>query len=178
MSFKKPFLLSILLIFSLNILSQTSNVLVTNLSEYNSAIKEAKPGSVIILKNGIWKDVKINAYGKGEKGNPIQVKAETPGKVIISGNSTLNIYGEYVIVSGLWFKDGNTEYKSVVQFRKDSKTFANNCRLSNSTISYFETKNPIKNHWVDIWGKNNRVDHNNFTGKTSEGTTLVVWLNS
>lgn len=176
MSFKKPFLLSILLIFSLNILSQTSNVLVTNLSEYNSAIKEAKPGSVIILKNGIWKDVKINAYGKGEKGNPIQVKAETPGKVIISGNSTLNIYGEYVIVSGLWFKDGNTEYKSVVQFRKDSKTFANNCRLSNSTISYFETKNPIKNHWVDIWGKNNRVDHNNFTGKTSEGTTLVVWL--
>ncbi|MCG1037387.1 polysaccharide lyase 6 family protein [Polaribacter sargassicola] len=151
-------------------------VLVSNIVEYNASIKNAKPGTTIILKNGIWKDVKLNAYGNGEEDNPIIVKAETAGKVIVSGNSTLNIYGEYVIVSGLWFKDGSSSYKSVVQFKKDSKTFANNCRLTNSAITYFENNAGLKDHWVDIWGKNNRVDHNNFTGKTSEGTTLVVWL--
>ncbi|WP_156109142.1 polysaccharide lyase 6 family protein [Polaribacter sp. Hel1_85] len=158
--------------------SQTNaqEILVSNITEYNNAIKAAKAGDIIVLKNGVWKDVKLNAYGKGEEGNPILIKAETAGQVIISGNSTLNIYGEYIIVGGLWFKDGDTEYKSVVQFRKDSKTFANNCRFTNSTISYFNTETPLKDHWVDIWGKNNRVDHNNFTGKTSEGTTLVVWL--
>ena len=150
--------------------------LVSNINEYNNTIKTAKPGDVIVLKNGVWKDVKLNAYGHGEEGNPILIKAETPGEVIITGNSTLNIYGEYIIVSGLWFKDGNMEYKSVVQFKKDSKTFANNCRLTNSTISYYQSKENLKDHWVDIWGKNNRVDHNNFTGKTSDGTTLVVWL--
>nr|WP_317039202.1 polysaccharide lyase 6 family protein [Polaribacter atrinae] len=146
------------------------------LLEYNTTIKSAKPGDIIVLKNGVWEDVELNAYGKGEEGNPILIKAETPGEVIITGNSTLNIYGEFIIVSGLWFKDGNTTYKSVVQFRKDSKIFANNCRLTNSTISYFNSKENLKDHWVDIWGKNNRVDHNNFTGKISEGTTLVVWL--
>ena len=152
--------------------------MVSTISEYNSAIKNSKAGTVIILKNGIWKDIKLNAYGEGTSENPIIIKAETAGEVIISGNSTLNIYGSYVIVSGLWFKDGNTEYKSVVQFKKNSETFANNCRFTNSTISYFDIKKGIelKNHWVDIWGKNNRIDHNNFTGKTSEGTTLVVWL--
>ncbi len=152
------------------------DLLVTNITEYNTAIKTAKAGDVIVLKNGIWKDVKLNAFGKGEKGKPIVVKAETSGQVIISGNSTLNIYGEYVIVSGFWFKDGDSSYKSVVQFRKDSKTFANHCRLTNSTISYYKVSEGIKDHWVDIWGKNNRVDHCNFTGKTSPGTTLVVWL--
>ena len=152
------------------------NKIVANINEYNAAIKESKAGDVIVLKNGVWKDVKLNAFGNGTEENPIIVKAETSGEVIITGNSTLNIYGEYVIVSGLWFKDGATNYKSVVQFRKDSKTFANHCRFTNSTISYFETDGSVKNHWVDIWGKNNKVDHNNFTGKRSEGTTLVVWL--
>ncbi|WP_341222331.1 polysaccharide lyase 6 family protein [Polaribacter atrinae] len=151
-----------LIIHNINLHAQ--EVLVSSITEYNTTIKSAKPGDIIVLKNGVWEDVELNAYGKGEEGNPILIKAETPGEVIITGNSTLNIYGEFIIVSGLWFKDGNTTYKSVVQFRKDS------------TISYFNSKENLKDHWVYIWGKNNRVDHNNFTGKISEGTTLVVWL--
>lgn len=167
----------LILILSLTSLKTSAQeILVSNINEYNTAIKKAVPGTTITLKNGVWKDVKLNAYGNGEENKPIVVKAETAGEVIISGNSTLNIYGEYVIVSGLWFKDGDSNYKSVVQFRKDSKTFANNCRFANSTISYYRVADGIKDHWVDIWGKNNRVDHNNFTGKTSPGTTLVVWL--
>lgn len=168
------YLAIVVLFFSAKINAQ--EVIANNINEYNNIIKTAKSGDVIILKNGIWKDVKLNAFGKGEKENPIIIKAETPGKVIISGNSTLKIYGNYVIVSGLWFKNGDSKYKSVVQFRKDSKTFANNCRFTNSTISYYKVEDGIKDHWVDIWGKNNRVDHNNFTGKISPGTTLVVWL--
>tara|TARA_B110000208_G_scaffold139117_1_gene167877 strand:- start:13354 stop:15738 length:2385 start_codon:yes stop_codon:yes gene_type:complete len=151
-------------------------VLVSSISDYNKTIKTAKPGSVIVLKNGVWNDFKMNAFGDGLKGNPIIVKAETPGEVFMTGNSTLNISGNYVIVSGLWFKDGNSSFKSVVQFRNDAKEYANNCRFTNSTISYYKVKEGIKDHWVDLWGKNNRVDHNNFTGKTSPGTTLVVWL--
>ncbi|WP_166386878.1 MULTISPECIES: polysaccharide lyase 6 family protein [unclassified Polaribacter] len=156
--------------------SNAQDILVSNITEYNNAIKTVKPGTAIILKNGIWTDVELNAYGKGTANNVINIKAETAGKVIINGNSTLNIYGEYIIVSGLWFKDGHSSFKSVVQFKKDSNTFANHCRFTNSTISYFRVDTGIKDHWVDLWGKNNRVDHNNFTGKTSPGTTLVVWL--
>lgn len=169
------FSLFIIFLFGTNIILAQEK-LVSNIIEFNNTMNLAAPGDVIVLKNGIWKDVKLNAYGKGEVDRPILIKAETPGEVIITGNSTLNIYGEYIIVSGLWFKDGNTEYKSVVQFKKDSKNFANNCRFTNSTISYYKSKENLKDHWVDLWGKNNRVDHNNFTGKTSAGTTLVVWL--
>ncbi len=152
---------------------------VSNISEYKEAIKSINSGGTIILKNGVWKDAKLEAYGNGTKESPIIVKAETPGQVVLSGDSSLKIYGTHVIVSGLWFKDGSTTSKYVVQFKKNNETFANNCRFTNSTISNFDIKDKdgdLKNHWVDLWGKNNRVDHNNFTGKTSAGTTLVVWL--
>lgn len=173
---KKYLLIYIVILFFNTHDFEAQEKFVDSISEYNEAIKKAKAGDVLILKNGVWKDVEINAYGKGTKDLPIVIKAETAGKVIITGNSTLNIYGDFIIVSGLWFKNGNSTYKSVVQFKKNTKLFANNCRLTNSTISYFKVTPGIKDHWVDIWGKNNRVDHNNFTGKTSAGTTLVVWL--
>lgn len=151
--------------------------MVSTISELNDAIKSAVPGTTIILKNGIWKDVHLEVYGIGKEKKPITVKAETNGKVIITGDSKLQIYGKYVVVDGLWFKDGSPTSKSIISFRKDSKEFAFNCRLTNSTISYFNpSEKHLKTHWVDLWGRNNRVDHNNFTGKTNEGTTLVVWL--
>ena len=141
MSIFKHIVLLFLLLLAPSIVGQ--EVLVASISEYNITIKNAEPGSVIVLKNGVWNDFKMNAFGDGEKGNPIIVKAETPGKVLITGNSTLNISGNYVIVSGLWFKDGNSSYKSVVQFRNDAKAYANNCRFTNSTISYYSVKESI-----------------------------------
>ena len=174
---KTTYLPLLIALFLFTSLAYSQDLIVSNIVEYNTALEKVNSGGTIILKNGEWKDTKLLAHGNGTKENPIIIKAETPGEVILSGDSSLDIYGNYVIVSGLWFKDGKSTSKSVVQFRKNSKEFANNCRFTNSTISYFDlADDSIKNHWVDIWGKNNRVDHNNFTGKTSAGTTLVVWL--
>lgn len=172
----KSIFLHFFICFSIAIFSQETKT-VANIDEYKSAIKKAVPGSKIVLKNGVWKDVALEAFGTGTKENPIVIKAENAGKVILTGNSTLKIYGAYIIVEGLWFKDGNPTSKSIVSFRKNSTQFANNCRFTHSTISYYNPEDKsINSHWVDLWGKNNRVDHNNFTGKTNDGTTLVVWL--
>ena len=170
--------LFILLIFcQLNIFSQ-NNLVVSNITEYNNAIKTALPGTTIILKNGTWRDLTLNAYGKGEKENPITIKAETPGEVIITGKSKLNIYGEYLIVEGLWFKDGQPfENGSIISFKKNSEQYAINCRFTNNTISYFNpTNRSVKSHYISLWGRNNRIDHNNITGKNNLGSTLVVRL--
>lgn len=176
--FKKSYFF--LLSFFINIcllMSQESTLIVSNIKEFNNAIKNVQEGNTIVLKNGEWKNINLNVKGIGVKEKPIIVKAETAGKVLITGDSKMTITGDYITVSGLWFKDGNPTSKSIISFRGKDKKVANNCRLTNTTISYY---NPIdksfKSHWVDLWGKNNRVDHNNFTGKTNEGTTLVVWL--
>ena len=85
----------------------------------------------------------------------------------------MTISGEYITITGFWFKDGYPTSKSIISFRDKSKKLANNCRLTNTTISYYNpSNNNLKSHWVDLWGKNNRVDHNNFTGKTNEGNNF------
>ncbi len=71
-------------------------------------MKKAVPGTKIILKNGEWKDVHLKAFGNGTKEAPIVISAETNGEVIVTGDSRLNISGNYVIVAGLWFKDGTS----------------------------------------------------------------------
>ncbi|MFY0628966.1 MAG: hypothetical protein JXR05_01220 [Flavobacteriaceae bacterium] len=172
----KRFLLLFVLCITTFMYSQEQTS-VSNIEEFNTAIKKAVPGSTIVMKNGEWKDVHLKVFGIGKKDEPITVKAETAGQVIITGDSRMNIYGKYLVVDGLWFKDGTPTKKSVISFRKNSKEFAYNSRLTNCTVSYFNsTDQSLSTHWVDLWGKNNRVDHCNFTGKTNHGTTLVVWL--
>lgn len=153
------------------------SIFVSDMNEFDTAVKKAIPGTTIVMRNGEWKDVHLQVFGIGKKYQLITIKAETPGEVIITGDSRMSIFGKYLVVDGLWFKDGTPTSKSIISFRKNSKEFAFNSRLTNCTISYFNPENSsFKSHWVDIWGKNNRVDHNNFTGKTNDGTTLVVWL--
>jgi len=161
---------------SLSIYSQEF-INVADINEYNEAIEKAKPGTTIILKNGVWEDVNLKAYGKGTAESPITIKARKAGDVIITGDSSLEIYGEHIVVEGLWFKDGNPTSKTIISFKKSSTEFANNCRFTNNAITYFNPNyQKFKTHWVGLWGKNNRVDHNTFIGKKNEGTTLVVWL--
>ncbi|SEL46532.1 poly(beta-D-mannuronate) lyase [Aquimarina amphilecti] len=154
-----------------------NEIRVATIDEFNSAIKSAKAGDRIILKNGEWKDVKLVAKGAGTSENPIVIEAEESGKVIITGDSSLKIAGTHLLIKGLWFKNGYTSGKSVISFRVNSKEFASHSRLTDCAITYYNPSTKATDYkWVSVWGKNNRIDHNYFTGKTNSGTTLVVWL--
>ena len=87
---------------------------VTNAAELKSAIANATAGDNIILANGVWKDVQIDFRGKGTKGKPISLLAETPGQVFIEGQSCLKLGGEYLNVDGLYFRNGYTPESVVI----------------------------------------------------------------
>lgn len=131
------------------------------------------PGDKVIMKAGDWKNQQIVFEGKGTEQKPITLTTEKPGEIICSGNSTLKIDGEYLVVNGLAFADGFSEKDAVVTFSKTS----NYCRLTNSSIiNYNHPDKTFDYKWVSIFGTYNRVDHCELTGKTHQGTTLVVWL--
>ena len=67
---------------------------VKNIEELNNANKNAKPGDTIILQNGEWKNVTISLDCIGSKEKPVVIKAQTPGKFLITGNSKLKIGGQ------------------------------------------------------------------------------------
>lgn len=153
-------------------------VLVDNLSDFDTAVAVALPGDTIALKDGFWANDVLKFYAEGEEGSPIVLTAETPGKVILTGSSRLEIFGKYLEVHNLDFKNGALENQSVVSFRKDANELAENCRLTNCRIiNYNPATDDFNYKWVSLYGKNNRVDHCHFAGKNHEGALLVVWLN-
>lgn len=151
--------------------------LVNNLQELEQAMKAAEPGAEIVMANGVWEDVEIKFKAQGAEGQPIVLRAETPGKVIISGQSNLSFSGEYIEISGLVFKNGYTPTSEVISFKTSKTDLANHSRVTNCVIDNFT--NPERfdgDTWVSIYGKNNRFDHNSLIGKGNRGVTLAVKL--
>ncbi|CAA0081625.1 Chondroitinase-B [Zhongshania aliphaticivorans] len=160
--------------------SHLSNAkLVKDLQQYNKAVAVAKPGDQIVLANGMWHDVELVFKATGKANKPIELTAQTPGKVIITGKSNLSISGEHLIVSGLVFKDGYTPTGEVISFRTAIDELANNTRVTNTVIDNFShPERHLADLWVAIYGKNNRFDHNSLVNKRNRGVTLAVRLNT
>ncbi|AZQ62761.1 alginate lyase [Flammeovirga pectinis] len=160
-------------------IATAKDILVNNKEELSKALKEVQPGHVILLKNGTWTDVEIKLKGKGTEENKIVLKAETPGKVFLEGQSYLRISGSYIVVSDLVFRNGFTPTSSVISFRTSSKELAYNCRVTNCVVEdYSNTERYDSDKWVEVFGKNNSFDHNALVGKRNKGVTLAVRLNS
>jgi poly(beta-D-mannuronate) lyase len=145
--------------------------LVSSAAEINALT--LKPGDKVILQQGDWKNQKILFKGKGTINQPITLISATEKAILLTGNSNLKIEGEWLIVDGLAFANGHSELEDVIVFTKN----ASNCRLTNcSILNYNHPDKSVDNKWISINGTNNRVDHCALSGKTNQGTTLVVWL--
>ena len=172
------FVLCMLLIACSNSLIVNS-IKVTNIDELNKAIDSCKAGDQIILANGIWKDVQIKFRGKGTIDKPITIKAETTGKVTIEGESYLKFGGEYLVVEGLYFKNGFSPSNAVIDFKISSKDkpdeISNNCKVTNCVIEDFnKPKRDKSDLWVQFWGRHNTLSNCYIAGKTNRGPTVRV----
>ncbi len=170
-------IITVLFFYSCGKNTNTKSIVTSNISELNNAIQQAKPGSDIILANGIWKDVQIKFYALGTKENPITLRAETPGEVYIEGVSNLQLGGEYLIVEGLYFTNGASPSGSVIQFFMNEDTLANHCRVTKCVIKDFnKAQRNMVDYWVLFKGRHNQLDHCYLAEKSNKGPTVRVNL--
>ena len=140
------------------------------------AISEAEPGDNIVMTNGTWKDVQIKITNSGTEDKPITLSAETPGEVILQGQSNLELGGDYIIVDGLYFTNGYSPSRSVIHFAIED-TVANHCIVTNCVIKdYNKMQRNHQDLWVTFKGRHNQLDHCYLTGKSNRGPTVRVDL--
>lgn len=159
--------------------AMAAETLVRDQQAYRDAVANARPGDTIVLANGTWRDFEIVFTGHGNADEPITLTAESKGQVIISGQSNLRLSGEHLHVSGLVFRDGHSPTNTVIAFRRTVGEYANHSRVSEVVIDHFN--NPERHetdYWVMLYGKNNRFDHNHLEGKSNNGVTMAVRLDS
>lgn len=176
----KHLLFSLTILFGLYACQDTvgiSSSVVSNAEELNEAIKNAEAGTDIVMSNGVWKDVEIKFKAIGTENNPITLRAETPGEVLIEGQSNLKIGGKYLIVDGLYFKNGYSPSSAVIDFRTDEENIAFNCKVTNCVIEGF---NKMQRNETDLWvrlrGRHNELSNSYLAGKSNRGPTVRVDL--
>lgn len=160
---------------------------VSTVKELEAAVRDATPGSTIVMTAGEWRDAELvfdgtrSANGRGgtSEEQPITLKAAEPGKTVLTGKSTLRIAGDHMVVSGLLFERGGLDGgTAVVQFRNGSSRPATNSRLTETAIIGYNAASPeTRYEWVGLYGENNRVDHCWFSGMNHRGVQMVVWIN-
>lgn len=98
--------------------------LVHDVAEFTTAASALQPGDEIVLADGTWTDARLLLKGQGTAAAPIVLRAQTAGKVVLSGRSDLRLAGNYLQVSNLVFRNGYAPGDAVVAFRESSKAVA------------------------------------------------------
>ncbi len=159
--------------------AHAENHFVRNQNEYAHALAQIEAGDVIILANGVWRDFEMVITGEGRADAPITIISEEPGKVFLTGQSSLRIGGNYIFVTGLIFRDGYSPRGEVISFRRNKQDLARNSRVTEVVIDGFSKPDRYESdYWVGLYGQSNRFDHNLLVGKTNKGVTLAVRLDS
>jgi poly(beta-D-mannuronate) lyase len=140
-------------------------------------------GDIVYLEDGTYTDFQVTFRGTGSEASPVTLKAKNQGKVILTGKLNLKMSGQYLIVDGLVFKNGQAANGDIVEFRTGSSTFADHCRMTrcvmdncNNPDSKYYTGTDNSERWVMLYGKNNQVDHCYFANKTAGGVLMMIHL--
>jgi poly(beta-D-mannuronate) lyase len=140
-------------------ISNGETISVENRAQLKS-LSTMKPGDVAILKNGIWENVPLTIVAGGTAEKPVTIKAETPGKVTLTGHSTLLIRAPFIVVDGLLFTSGAIDKGSVIRFESHHGTVRNT-----AIVDYNPATFDTKYYWVYFEGDYNVVDRCYFKGK-------------
>lgn len=134
-------------------------------------------GDVLVIADGVYSDFQLVLEAAGEPDAPIALHPETPGGVILTGKSRLDMKGQWLVVDGFVFDQawGGT----CAAFHA-----ATHCRLTN--CAFIESGNPRSTgtHIVTIWGKSqdNSVDHCYMKSNLSIGMGVRIkvddWANT
>ncbi|NUR89190.1 MAG: hypothetical protein HOY71_34330 [Nonomuraea sp.] len=132
--------------------------LVTNLAELNAAMASA---GTIVMADGTWQDTVIDLRADG----PLRLRAQTPGKVLLTGRSSLALNSPDLTVSGLTFTAGQAPdgTGSVISFNSDRG------RVTDTAVVDFNPADAATPYtWVYFRGGHNRFDHGLLRGKAHQ----------
>src|SRR5262245_16291976 len=112
--------------------SSATEFLVSSAAQISTAMQTAKAGDVLVMTSGTWTNQNITFAGNGNSSQPITLRAQTPGQVLLNGSSKLSINGDWLVVEGLRFEGGSltSNNSKVVSFSSSSQ----NSRFTNSAI--------------------------------------------
>lgn len=138
-------------------------------AELPARLRTAKPGDELVIAPGVYRDLAVSLGAQGQPDRPITIRPGSPGSVVFTGSSSVELKGVGVTLNGLCF-EGCTAAPLLL---RDTRS----CRITNCSFIRCNPPDNSRTHWLRVVGgaaADNRVDHCRFEGKTADGVMLVV----
>lgn len=163
------------LIFMVGTYAAATNYTVSSAAQFNAL--NLQPCDIVTWTNGTYTNQNVIFNASGTAGNPVVLRAQTPGGVIFTGSSEMNLYGDYLIVDGFYWNGGIGTFNHV-EFRREgsSSQFANNSIIRNCTFNNLVTAVDVRSRWIVLYGFNNIVENCTMMNKNSTGVLILVEL--
>ncbi len=169
-------ILSMALVLACSLSATWAKDYLVPLQDVAKILKIAEPGDLIEIESGTYKDLQLKWKAYGTEKKNIKIKAQTPGQVFVEGASSLRFAGEWLEISGLYFRNGTPASGAVIEYRYNDD-HATNCRLTNCVVDGYNPSSRDKSYsYVLMYGRNNRFDHSTLTNKLNLGVTLIVMI--
>lgn len=154
-------------------ISTATDYTVNSVEDFNAL--NLAPCDVVTWTNGTYNDQEIVFNAIGESGSPIVLRAETPGGVVFTGASKMNIYGEYLVIDGFYW-NGGEGFNNHIEFRRSGSNsdFANNSIMRNCAFNNLQTEGDDKSRWIVLYGENNTIENCSIINKESTGASILV----
>lgn len=133
-----------------------------------------KAGDAVVLKNGTYSSASISISANGTADKPVVLRAETPGKVVLTGKSSVKLSGSHIVCEGLDFRspDTGTAYPILTAAKGSSYCTFRSCSIDGSDSKPSE----VDSKWVSLYGRHHEVSGCSFIDKKNMGCLLVVWM--
>lgn len=141
---------------------------VASAAEFNSRASVARPGDVIIVRNGNYAGWNLTIPSRGNANAPIIYTSETPQGVAFSGTSRIKVTGTFNFIGGFTFKNINTS-NAITFDRASDNRFSDNQFFDCGSESPEDRIVMIRNN-----SNRNRFDHNMMLRNISFGMVIIL----
>ena len=155
--------------------ARATDINVSTPTEVTLAAAAARPGDILVMRDGVWNNADLLFAANGSNGAPVTLRAQTLGGVHLTGASRLRMAGRFLVVDGLVFTNGYRTSGEIISFQDTTFSIANFSRITNCSVINFNPPDLNSDtKWVTMYGFSNRVENCFFTGKINLGSTIVV----
>jgi len=103
---------------------------VDSMESFSKAVRGAKAGDTIVIANGRYNGWSADLDCRGTSRQPVTIRPESAGGVVLTGRSRFSITGSYVTVDGLRFEECDFE-RNLLDFKRSDHCRIVNCVFDN-----------------------------------------------
>lgn len=161
------------MLWALSSFAEAATIPVCTNEAFITAAATALPGDRIVLCAGTWVNTQVTVTVSGTVTAPITITTASPGSVTFTGNTYIQLDGDYLYLSGIkWKSYGNPAPKRGFVSTTNASDF---CKISE--MAFYADALSLRGLYifdVELRGTNHEVFNISFLEKTTEGAQLLV----